>query len=285
MVQLQQNRYLWVHFVGLATVPLLLDGCLAGLASAAPAFGYPAAGSLQFWAIALFGIVPTLWMQLAKPFYIFSLPPLALKPTELTDDQRRCLQLLKTLQMKILAVVTAGLALWLLWWLYGRSLRINPVITPAAGLIIAAVSFFFICALLQISVSAGRSILVGPKTLQRVVPVESSAIATDFLILGLRVKKILPQENYIDSANNDRTASAKQPVEPSKSSSPDSSINSLIDSPTNSLADDREVSLPLDIDDADLEAIATEAKVDIAASDDQLDTAASEDIADKDSES
>ena len=91
LMQLQQNRYLWVHLVGLAAVPLLLDICLAGLASAGPAFDYPTAGSFQFWAIALLGIVPTLWMQLARPFYIFSLPPLALKPSELTEEQRRLL--------------------------------------------------------------------------------------------------------------------------------------------------------------------------------------------------
>lgn len=217
LMQLQQNRYLWVHLVGLAAVPLLLDICLAGLASAGPAFDYPPAGSLQFWAIALIGIIPTLWMQLAKPFYIFSLPPLALRPNELTEDQRRCLQLLKTLQMKILAVMTAGFSGWLLWWLYERSPQIFPVVAPTTGLISAAVSFFLICAFLQIAVSAGRSILVGPNTLRRVMPVEGSAIAADFLILGLRVKKILPTEVYAEPAVNSSSSQpepASQPIKP-----------------------------------------------------------------------
>ncbi len=198
-IQLQQNRYLWVHFAGLAAVPLLLDMCLAGLASAGPAFDYPTAGSLQFWALALLGIVPTLWMQLAKPFYVFSLPPLALKPGELTEDQRRCLQLLKSLQVKIIAGVTAVFALWLLWQLYARSPQVTPLMSPSAGLISAAVAFFFICVVLQISVSAGRSLFVGPDTLKRVVPVEVSAIASDFLILGLQVNKILPSQVYASS--------------------------------------------------------------------------------------
>lgn len=213
LMQLQQNRYLWVHLAGLAAVPLLLDVCLAGLASAGPAFNYPTAGGFQFWAIALLGIIPTLWMQLAKPFYIFSLPPLALNPNELTEDQRRCLRLLKTLQMKLLAVLTAGLSGWLLWWIYGRSLQITPVMTPAAGLISAAAAFFFVCAFLQISVGAGRSILVGSDTLKRVVPVEASAIAANFLILGLRVKKILPTEVDAPSVDIDRSQSASLPVE------------------------------------------------------------------------
>ena len=220
LMQLQQNRYLWVHLVGLAAVPVLLDICLAGLASAGPAFDYPMAGSLQFWAIALLGIIPTLWMQLAKPFYIFSLPPLALNPKELSEDQRRCLQLLKTLQMKILAVITAGLSGWTLWWLYGRSPQISPVMAPTAGLISAAIAFFWVCAFLQIAVSAGRSILVGPNTLKRVMPVEESAIASSFLILGLRVKKILPTDVYLEPAvesDRSRPKPAKpidQPTEP-----------------------------------------------------------------------
>jgi hypothetical protein len=206
-IQLQQNRYLWVHFAGLAAVPLLLDICLAGLASAGPAFDYPAAGSLQFWAIALLGVIPTLWMQLAKPFYIFSLPPLALNPSELTEDQRRCLQLLKSLQVKIIAGVTAIVALWLLGQIYARSPQVTPVMTPTAGLISAAVAFFFTCAILQISISAGRSLFVGPDTLKRVVPVEASAISAEFLIVGLRINKLLPSAVY-------GTQPLKSPVEP-----------------------------------------------------------------------
>jgi hypothetical protein len=219
-IQLQQNRYLWVHFAALAAVPLLLDICLAGLASAGPAFDYPMAGSLQFWALALLGIVPTLWMQLAKPFYLFSLPPLALNPAELSDDQRRCLQLLKSLQVKIIAGVTAVFALWLLGQIYARSPQVTPLMSPTAGLISAAVTFFLTCVILQISVSAGRSLFVGPETLKRVVPVEVSAIAANFLILGLRVNKILPAEIYANSPlkspinlDDGRTQPAKSTLE------------------------------------------------------------------------
>jgi hypothetical protein len=220
-IQLQQNRYLWVHFAALAAVPLLLDICLAGLASAGPAFDYPAAGSLQFWAIALLGIVPTLWMQLAKPFYLFSLPPLALKPAELSDDQRRCLQLLKSLQVKIIAGVTAVFALWLLGQIYARSPQVTPLMPPTAGLISAAVAFFLACVILQISVSAGRSLFVGPETLKRVVPVEVSAIASQFLILGLRVNKILPAEIYANAPLKSPIDSESGQTQPNKETSQD----------------------------------------------------------------
>ena len=187
-MRLQQNRYLWIQVVGLATVPLLLDVCLVGLASSGLAvpFGF------QFWAIAFLGIVPTLWMQLARPFYVFSLPPVALTPTVLSDQQRRCLTLLKSWQVKALAGLTACFSLWVLLQVYVASSQVMPLMTPGIGLVSAGAAFFLSCAFLQISVSAVRALLVGPEALKRVAPYETDAIATDFLILGLRVKRILP---------------------------------------------------------------------------------------------
>ena len=187
-MRLQQNRYLWIQVVGLATVPLLLDVCLVGLASSGLAvpFGF------QFWAIALLGIVPTLWMQLAKPFYVFSLPPVALNPTVLSDQQRRCLTLLKSWQVKALAGLTACFSLWVLLQVYAASSQVMPLMTPGVGLASAAAAFLLSCAFLQVAVSAVRALLVGPEALERVAPYETGAIATDFLVLGLRVKRILP---------------------------------------------------------------------------------------------
>lgn len=188
----QQNRYLWVQFVGLAAVPLLLDVCLAGLASSRTAFGFPTAFGLQFWLIAAVSIVPPLAMQCLRPFYIFSLPPLALKPSVLSTNQRRCLRLLESWQIKVLAVGSAGGSLWLLSQLYARSPRITPIMTPNAGIIATVVAFFWVCTFLQISISSARLLLVGPEAMKRVKPYEPPAIAANFFILGLRVGKILP---------------------------------------------------------------------------------------------
>lgn len=188
----QQNRYLWVQFVGLAAVPLLLDVCLAGLASSRTAFGFPTAFGLQFWLIAAMSILPPLVMQCLRPFYIFSLPPLALKPSVLSMNQRRCLRLLESWQIKALAVVSAGGSLWLLSQLYARSPRITPIMTPNTGIIATVVAFFWVCTFLQISISSARLLLVGPEAMKRVKPYEPPAIAANFCILGLRVGKILP---------------------------------------------------------------------------------------------
>ena len=207
---MQQERYLWVHFVGLAAVPLLLDLCLAGLASASPAFDYPAAFGLQYWAIALIGVGPTLWMQIARPFYPFSLPPLAVKPAALEADQRRCLEVLTSWQIKALAGATALLCLWLLAQVYKLSPQITPLLTPIAGLITAAIAFLLVCLFLQISVSMARIILISPQTLKRVTPYEVNAIASNFLILGFPVPQILSAPYNPKSSTQDSAATTPQ---------------------------------------------------------------------------
>lgn len=189
MIELQQNRYLWVHFAGLAFVPLLLDISLAGFASAEPALPYGG----QFWIIALLCISPALAMQWFKPFYVFSLPPSALKPSVLSEDQRRCLTIFKSWQIKALAIATAILSVWLLAQIYAMSPQVAPLFIPSAGLLVGASAFFVASTFMQISVSAGRALLIGPSALKRVDEVEENAIARDFLILGIRVNKLLPE--------------------------------------------------------------------------------------------
>ena len=195
MIKLQQNRYLWVHFTGLAFVPLLLDICLAGLASAGPAL--PFGG--QFWAIALLTITPALTMQWLKPFYIFSLPPVALKPAVLSEEQRRCLQIFKSWQIKGLAIAVAIFSLWLLAQLYAILPQVSPLLSPRSGLVSAAIAFFLASTFMQISVSAARALLISPTALKRVAAVEGSEIASDFLITGIKVSKLLP---YISNSSD-----------------------------------------------------------------------------------
>ena len=203
MIQLQQNRYLWVHFAALALVPLLLDFCLLGLASARSAFGYPTAYGFQFWLVALLCIGPPLWMQIARPFYVFSLPPLALNPDQLSEDQKRGLTVLLSWQIKALAGITALVSLWLLAQLYEKAAVVTkqaiPVMTPMAGFVSAVVAFFFACLFMQIGVSAGRSLLVSPSALKRVEPYEGN-IASRFLIAGLRVKQLLPEASFSEAS-------------------------------------------------------------------------------------
>ncbi len=202
MIRLQQNRYLWMHFAGLAFVPLLLDICLAGLASAGPALAFGG----QFWIIALLSVTPALAMQWFKPFYVFSLPPVALKPAVLSNDQRRCLQIFKSWQIKALAIAVAIFSVWLLAQLYGISPQVSPLLTPRAGLVSAAITFFLVSTFTQISVSAARALLISPEALQRVPAVDEGAIAADFLIAGIRVNQLLS-----DGSNQANSAPSESP--------------------------------------------------------------------------
>ena len=131
-------------------------------------------------------------MQWLKPFYIFSLPPSALKPAALSEDQRRCLQIFKSWQIKALAIGVAVFSLWLLAQVYGMTPQVSPVFTAKAGLVIGAIAFFVAATFMQISVSAGRALMISPQALKRVAAVDVGAIASDFLILGVRVNKLLP---------------------------------------------------------------------------------------------
>ncbi|MEL6902311.1 MAG: low-complexity tail membrane protein [Cyanobacteria bacterium J06606_4] len=202
-VKLQQDRYLWVHLLGLAAVPLLLAICLASLASVSPAAGYPAIYGGQFWAIALIGIAPPLLMQWLKPFYLFSLPPLALQPSCLSDDQRRYLQLLTSWQIKALSLLSALFSFWVLGRLYERLPRVAPLFAPLSGTVVGGITFLVACSFLQISISAGRIILVEPAALKRVSAYDESQISRNFLILGLPVKQILPDPLPTENATND----------------------------------------------------------------------------------
>lgn len=227
MIQLQQNRYLWVHFTAIAWVPLLLDVCLLGLASARAAFGYPVAYGFQFWIVALLCIGPPLWMQIARPFYIFSLPPVALKPDVLSETQKRCLTVLTSWQIKALAGLTAVISLWLLAQLYHRASLVTkqavPLMTPTAGLISAVAAFFLACLFMQISVSAGRSLLVSPAALKRVEPY-AGEIARGFLIAGIRVNSLLPEADAV---------AGEESLQPIATARPIASVSKDVDSDTN----------------------------------------------------
>ena len=152
-------------------------------------------------------------MQIQRPFYLYALPPLAVKPSALGEDDRRCLTVLTSWQIKALAGVTAGFSLWLLARVYDRLPQILPVMEPRAGLVCAIASFFFACLFLQISVSVLRSLFIGQDTLQRVKPFEPSEIASSFLIPGWRVNKILPTVATVTDSSR-----SKPIAKPSKSS-------------------------------------------------------------------
>ena len=93
--------FLWIHLAGLAALPLCLALCWLGLASGESLLP----GWLEICLVAIAGITPILWMQLARPFNIFSILVVALKPEQLTTQQRQILSLFKRPLNKVLALL------------------------------------------------------------------------------------------------------------------------------------------------------------------------------------
>jgi len=187
------DPYLWVHLAGAAAVPLFLELCLLGLGVGSPLRPL----GLEFAVVGAIGIAPVLWMQWQKPFSIFSLVILSLKPDRLTIEQRRILKLFKAPLERVLAVLTAIALLAVLWQLY----QIAPIaseVTPfgrfgrLGGISVAAIAFLGCNLFLQIPISVLRVLLTSEKQFSTTEPYAIEKIAQDFTLLGLPVSWILP---------------------------------------------------------------------------------------------
>ncbi|WOD37634.1 low-complexity tail membrane protein [Nodosilinea sp. E11] len=186
------DPYLWVHLAGLATVPLWIDLCLMGLA-----VGNPTLPGLELGFMVLLGVLPVLSMQLRRPFYIFSLPGLALRPSVLQADQRRLLSQFRQWRVRWGALVVPIPLVWVLVKLYPLAFLARDL-TPfgdwgrVGGVAIAALSFFMANLFLQVPVAVLQVLATPDRNLQKVLPYPTDKIAADFSWLGLSVGQILP---------------------------------------------------------------------------------------------
>lgn len=183
--------FLWIHLAGLAALPLTLELVWLGLAVGDPILPV----WLEFVLVAAIAIVPVLWMQLTRPFDIFSLLFLAMKPEQLTQEQRRLLSLFKTKTNPLLTVVAAVVMLWVLWQIY----RVAPVaaaIAPLAprwhfiGLLWAGLAFLASNLFLQVPLSVVQVLLTSESEFAATVPYSVEKIPQNFTIPGVRVNKI-----------------------------------------------------------------------------------------------
>jgi hypothetical protein len=187
------DPYLWLHAAGLAAVPLCLIFCLLGLAVGDP-FLPP---WLELGLVAIAGIAPIAWMQWQKPFYIYSLIAVALKPELLTEDQRRILTLFRTRRSQIWIAVGALLLFVLLRQIYNLA-PIASNVAPFApglrglGLGMAAIAFLVSNLFLQVPLSVIRVLLASEQEFTATEPFAVEQIPPNFSVLGLRVNRILP---------------------------------------------------------------------------------------------
>ena len=184
----KSEPYLWLHLAGIAAVPLCLVLCLAGWRASV---GLPA--WLVLLLVALVGIGPVVWMQWQRPFCIFSLVVLAVKPEQLSENQRRILAQFKAPLGKMITAVVVGLALVILWQLSQWAPGVRPVQFAGGslgGLLVAMVSFLLANLFLQVPASVLLVLLTPDSKLMS--PYPTAKISQDFTVIGLRVKQILP---------------------------------------------------------------------------------------------
>ncbi|MDP8965167.1 MAG: low-complexity tail membrane protein [Cyanobacteriota bacterium] len=185
--------FLWIHLAGLAAVPLALEFVWLGLAVGDPILPV----WLEFLLVAAIGIGPVLWMQLTRPFDIFSILVLAMKPEQLTQEQRRLLSLFRTKTNPVVTIGAAVFMLWVLWQIY----RVAPVaaaVAPLAskwriaGLLGAGLAFLASNLFLQVPLSVVQVLLTSESEFGATEPYPLEKTPQDFTIPGVRVNRILP---------------------------------------------------------------------------------------------
>ena len=185
--------FLWIHIAGIAALPLALELVWLGLAVGDPILPV----WLELLLLATVGILPVLWMQLTRPFDIFSILILAMKPEQLTQEQRRLLSLFKTKTNSVVTIAAAVFMLWVLWQIY----RVAPVaatVAPLAprwrivGLLWAGLAFLVSNLFLQVPLSVAQVLLTSESEFAATEPYPVEKMPQDFTIPGVRVNQILP---------------------------------------------------------------------------------------------
>ena len=242
MVSYRRDPYLWVHLAGLAALPLLLNICLLGLAVGSPLLPV----WLEIGLLVGVGVVPVVWMQWQRPFYIFSLLLVTIRPAELSEERRRILPYFRSFPVKVITAIAPIFLVWVLWQIYSWA-PMAANITPLApygrgvGLLVAAIAFLASNLFLQVPLSVLRVLLVGEHQLAQTEPVALEAIAKQFTAVGLPVSRILP--DIVASPDEGDTTSGEVAQAETSASAP---VSEATD--TEATDSDREISLPSDLE-------------------------------------
>lgn len=190
-MNIRSEPFIWIHLVGIALFPALVEVALLGLA-VGDSYSY----LIELPLLAVIAILPILLMQLSRPFDIFSILFLSLKPECLTESQRKILSLFMTAKQKIWSLIAALVMLLLLWLIY----NLSPLATGIAvfvpqwrilGLGIAAIAFLGSNLFLQIPLSVLQVLLTKESKFTQIEPYSLEAITSSFTVPGIKVNKIL----------------------------------------------------------------------------------------------
>ncbi|WP_377473806.1 MAG: low-complexity tail membrane protein [Microcoleus anatoxicus] len=185
--------FLWIHLAGMAALPIFLGLCWLGLAVGSPLLPV----WLEVFLVGAAGIGPVLWMQWFRPFYIFSILVVAVKPQNLTNAQQRILAGFKSRLNQGLALFLAILLAVILWQLYrfsplAASVAPFPPQWRLAGLLLAAWAFLASNLFLQVPASVLAVLLTPESEFAERQPHVLDKVGIDFTIAGWQVDRILP---------------------------------------------------------------------------------------------
>ncbi|MEG3851103.1 low-complexity tail membrane protein [Microcoleus sp. herbarium19] len=186
------DPFLWIHLSGAAALPIFLGLCLLGLAVGSPMLPV----WLEVFLVAAAGIVPVLWMQWFRPFYIFSILVVAVKPHNLTNAQQQILTRFKTKLNQGIALFVAVLLAVILWQLY-RLAPLAAAVAPFppswrwAGLLLAVAAFLASNLFLQVSAGVLAVLLTPESEFAATKPYVLEEIRHDFTIAPWQVDRLL----------------------------------------------------------------------------------------------
>ncbi|MEG4327155.1 low-complexity tail membrane protein [Microcoleus sp. herbarium5] len=220
------DPFLWIHLSGAATLPIFLGLCLLGLAVGSPLLPV----WLEIFLVAVAGIVPVLWMQWFRPFYIFSILVVAVKPQNLTSLQQRILTRFKTKLNQGLALFVAVLLAIILWQLYrlaplAASVAPFPPSWRWAGLLLAVAAFLASNLFLQVSASVMAVLLTPESEFAATKPHVLEKIRPDFTIAPWQVDRLLPT---LAAETIAAVAAPAESIGPAASGIGNSSVGSIV---------------------------------------------------------
>lgn len=233
------DPYLWVHLAGLASVPLWLELCLLGLAVGDPIFP----SWLELFLVGTIGTAPIVWMQWQRPFNIFSLLILALKPEQLTENQRKLLTLFQAQRNRYLAVGVAIVSLFLLRQIYYIA-PIAAAITPFGsagrflGLLIASIAFLGANLFLQVPAAVLSVLLNSESVFATTLPYPTDQIGSNFTFLGFPVNQVLPPLVPDTNLQGETVAATSTPFTPKATSGKVNPVGSPSERESENLAED-----------------------------------------------
>jgi hypothetical protein len=186
------DPYVWIHLAGVAAVPFWLFLCGLGLAAGDPILPI----GLERLLVAVLGIVPIVLMQWQRPFCIYSLLFVGLRPAVMTVEQRRMLSLFKSRRDAPTIALGAGLLAIALAWLSslsGIATSTTFVLGHLVGLLLAIGSFLAANLFLQVPLSVMQVMRASDAEFAQTPPYNVTLITRDFLGLGRKVERILPE--------------------------------------------------------------------------------------------